>query len=151
MASSRTKKEAVYSHERLNFPVAGSADPRVALPDIDLFSQIPIQDSVESVQWDFFYPESGNLLPTSPRVQFKAKESQYMSDLSDTYLMFELSFNKSGDDPAIDPAEQTCPTNFMSAVIFKVSANANANANAKKCLKGVKKVFKRTKKSFIGL
>ena len=148
MASSRTKKEAVYSHERLNFPVAGSSDPRVALPDIDLFSQIPIQDSVESVQYDFFYPESGNLLPTSPRVQIKAKKSQYFSDLSDSYLMFELSFNKSGDAPAIDPAEQCCPTNFMSAVIFKVSG---LTTNVKKCLKGVKKVFKRTKKSFIAI
>ena len=59
MAASRPRKEAVYSHERLNFPVAGSVDPYCSLPDIDLFSSPPTQNSVESVYWDIFYPESG--------------------------------------------------------------------------------------------
>ena len=119
MASARPKKELVYSHERLNFPVAGSSDPRISLPDVDLYSNLPIQDSVENVVYDFYYPESGNLLEGSPVVQFKAKESMYFSDLADSYLMFEVSFNKEGADPTIDPTEECSPTNFLSAVLFK--------------------------------
>ena len=70
-----------YSHEKLNFPIVGSNESTISLPEIDLWSIIPSQNTVESVSYDHIYSENGNLLATSPELRFHSRPSVLFTDL----------------------------------------------------------------------
>ena len=77
------RKLGYYSHESLNFPIAGSDAGTIALPECDLFSSIANQNTIESTSFDIVHPEDGNLLASSPEVRFCSKASLKFTDLAD--------------------------------------------------------------------
>ena len=81
-------KLGYYSHESLNFPIVGSDASTLSLPECDLFSSIPNQNSIESSSYDILHPEDGNLLISSPELRFVSKASLKFSDLADRYSSF---------------------------------------------------------------
>ena len=81
-------KLGYYSHESLNFPIVGSDSSTLSLPECDLFSSIPNQNSIESSSYDILHPEDGNLLISSPELRFVSKASLKFSDLADRYRSF---------------------------------------------------------------
>ena len=81
-------KLGYYSHESLNFPIVGSDANTLALPECDLFSSIPNQNTIESSSYDVLHPEDGNLLITSPELRFVSKASLKFCDLADRYILF---------------------------------------------------------------
>ena len=117
---------SVYSHERLNFPVSGSEASTIHLPECDLWSHIPIQDSIQDTILEIVYCPSSNLLATSPCLEFKVKPSVLYSDLADSFLTMELSLTKNPDksegskDTAVITDEDKVGTcNFIGACMFK--------------------------------
>ena len=76
-------KVGFYTHETLNFPVSGGNESSVSLPETDLWSGIPSQNSVESSLYDIIYSEESNLLSSSAELRFHSRPSLNFSDLSD--------------------------------------------------------------------
>ena len=76
-------KIGFYTHETLNFPVSGGNEQVVSLPETDLWSGIPSQNSVESSLYDIIYSEDSNLLSSSTELRFHSRPSLHFSDLSD--------------------------------------------------------------------
>ena len=117
---------SVYSHDRLNFPISGSTATTVNLPEVDLWSGIPIQQSIESTIYEHVYTPSSNLLATSPTLEFKVKPSVLYTDVADSWLTLELSIIKtpdkspgSKDVPDIVTTDHVGTCNFVGANMFK--------------------------------
>ena len=113
---------STFSHDTLNFPVVGSANDSISLPEIDIWSDLATQNSVEHSSYDHVYCDSSDLLSTSPDLRYVARPSTQWTDLSDSYLFLELQLIKtSGEekDRAITDADKTCISNFLSNALFK--------------------------------
>ena len=113
------KMTTVYTHDQIQFPVAGSDEAVIALPEIDFTSHIPTQGSVEKVSYQKLYCDSANLLGTSPQLVFHSKPSQYWTDLSETFISLEISLVRT-DGKKIDvEKEKVSFCNFVAASLFK--------------------------------
>ena len=111
---------SAFSHDTLNLPVAGSSSDSISLPEIDIWSDLATQNSVESSSYNHVYCDSSDLLSTSPDMRYVARPSMQWTDLSDSYLFLELQLIKtSGKDRTITDADKTCVSNFLSNSIFK--------------------------------
>ena len=112
-------KVGYYSHEALNFPLAGSDGGNVSLPECDIFSSIPDQASVESSLYDTVFCEDGNLLTTSSELRFTSKPSLAFTDLGESYIFLEMVLVKDGAVPAITDADKVIVSNMISVVPFR--------------------------------
>ena len=113
---------STFSHDTLNFPVVGSSNDSISLPEIDIWSDLATQNSVEHSSYDHIYCDPSDILATSPDLRYVSKPSMQWSDLSDSYLFLELQLIKtSGEekDSAITDADKTCVSNFLSNSLFK--------------------------------